>query len=179
MTTSDAHKRNAERKAAMTPAETLNRASETLRRLATEARIRDDSAPWKYDAESGRITSDIKGGWDAMSIGVVCDYGLQVKGGVDGYNHASGLVNQDRRHGEFIALMDPDLARMLADWLGAHDALHSTYAAEAVVAAMEANATHQPRNDTDVVSPADEPPIDPRAGSVRLAGCSEGGREQE
>ena len=50
--------------------------------------------------------------------------------------------------------------------------------AEAVVAALEANATHQPRNDTDVVSPADEPPIDPRAGSVRLAGCSEGGREQ-
>ena len=31
----------------------------------------------------------------------------------------------------------------------------------------------EPEKNTDVVSPAHEPPIAPRAGSVRLAGCSE------
>lgn len=80
----------------MTAAEQLRQASETLRRLADGA----TPGPW----------------WPSHSEPSPHrpPYAYDVEGGDDGYGPMfSGLFGD----AALIALMDPDLARMLADWL--------------------------------------------------------------
>lgn len=101
-------------------ADQLRTAAERLRALAEAVSTRDDAEPWEYNHETGRVTSDIKSGWDTMSIAVVSDHCLHVESNkTDGHHRVTGFVNPDRRHGEFIAAMDPNVAMMLADWLEA------------------------------------------------------------